>query len=69
MLMNVFQVKKKGYQWILRSKERDKEEFLLQTQSCLCEDAGLIPDLAQWVKDPPLEPKSHMQLGSGVTVA
>ena len=34
-------------------------EFLLwlkrlRTQPCLCEDVSLIPDLAQWVKDPVL---------------
>ena len=38
----------------------------------VCKDAGLIPGLAQWVKDAAcrrLQSRSQMQLGSGVAVA
>ena len=39
----------------------------LITQHSVCEDAGSIPGLIQWVKD--LVLRSQMELGSCVTVA
>ena len=41
----------------------------LRTGHCLCEDLGLIPGLAQWVKDLALQHGSQMWLGSHVAVA
>ena len=54
-----------------------EEEFLmglsrLRTWHNLCEDASLIPDLAQWVKDLALPQAQHsllMRLRSGIVVA
>ena len=44
----------------------------LKTQHCLCEDAGSIPYLHQWVKGPECpqaEAQLQMWLGSGVARA
>ena len=44
----------------------------LRTRHCVCKNAGLIPGLTQWVKDPALCKlgcRSQTQLESGIAVA